>query len=88
MVTLGLISLFLFATAAGCGIGVWIGIQAKQRSYDNWFSKHCYFCGNRVWDGEESQAFRSELTKNQRAHIRCWEINMFSGTEFDNMDER
>lgn len=87
MATLGTVALVLFALASGLGIGIWIGLQTKQRSYDSWFSKHCYFCGARLWNGEESQAFKSELTKNQRAHVRCWEINLFSGIEFDSKDD-
>jgi hypothetical protein len=88
MATLGVVALVLFALASGLGLGIWIGLQAKQRAYDVWFARHCYFCGTRLWNGEESQAFKSELTKNQRAHIRCWEINLFSGTEFDSKDDR
>lgn len=88
MATLGIIALCLFALASGIGTGIWIGVQAKQRFYDNWFARHCYFCGQRLWNGEDSQAFQSQLTKNQRAHVRCWEINLFSGTEFDSKDGR
>jgi hypothetical protein len=86
MATFGVVALILFALAAGVGLGIWIGLQVKQRAYDSWFLRHCYFCGSSILYGEESQAFKSELTKSQRAHIRCWEINMFAGPEFDSKD--
>lgn len=78
--------LCLAACTGGVCIGIILGLLIQRYTYDKWFKEHCYFCCNKFNDEEDSNktaSFTTELTKNQKAHLVCWERNMFSETEWE-----
>lgn len=71
---------------AGLSAGVALGIIIQRRTYDRWFENHCYYCCNKFNDEEDvhkTASFETDLTKHQRAHLTCWERNMFSEYDYD-----
>lgn len=81
-----LIPLLLIAVLGGICSGVILGLLVQRYHYDKWFKNHCYFCCNKFNDAEDigkTAAFETDLTENQRAHLSCWERNMFSEREWE-----
>ena len=78
----------LIASISGVCIGIVLGMLIQRRIYDTWLANHCYFCCNKFNDEEDTDktaAFETDLTKKHRAHLSCWERNLFS--EYDTETE-
>lgn len=71
--------LIVFFTGLAAGIAV--GAFIQRGIYDSWFKKHCYFCCNKFNSDEDAgktAAFETDLTASHKAHLICWERNLFS----------